>query len=112
VDVLKTLLVGVLASVVMLPAQCGGVVEGKRVEAALWPYSAKAEPDAGKIRAVRCDASGRYRGRIVYFCLVRHPDVISVWCASMVDGKLFTQDQGIPCPRPGGPNRNPLPAPG
>jgi hypothetical protein len=82
--------------------------ERQRVERALLPYVAGAEKDAGEIRAVNCSPSGRYHGRAVYFCKVRRRDVITVWCASLANGKLLTQDQGIPCPSPGGPNRNPF----
>ena len=108
--ILKTLLVAVyLAATPTLLAQCDGSSERHRVERALARHAAKADPEAGKIRAVDCSPSGRYRGRMVYFCEVRHRDVIVDWCASIGNGKLLTQDQGIPCAGPGGPNRNPLP---
>jgi hypothetical protein len=113
--VLKTLVVVAyaVAASPLIP-QCQGSGESSRVERALRPYAARADKEDGKVLAVECSPFGPYRGRMVYSCQVRHRDVIVMWCASIIDGKLFTQDQGIPCPGPGGPNRNPypLPAPG
>jgi hypothetical protein len=113
--VLKMFAVAVYAAAVsLLVPQCQGSADRTHVEKALRTYAARADREDGKIRAVDCSPAGRYRGRTAYWCEVFHREVIVQWCASIVDGKLLTQDQGIPCPRPGGPNRNPypLPAPG
>jgi hypothetical protein len=109
--VLKTLaVVAYVAAVSLLIPECQGSAERSRVEKALRPYAARVDRE-GKIRGVDCSPSGHYRGRMVYLCQVSHRDVIVTWCASIVGGKLLTQDQGIPCPGPVGPNRNPLPLP-
>jgi hypothetical protein len=61
------------------------------------------DPDliaAGPLRSVTCSELGeRFRGAPVYHCSAEHETMTADWCAALVEGDLYTQNdaEDFPC---------------